>query len=270
MSIQCAEIENLLFSYLDDELDEHERIDFESHLADCASCADRVDAETRFSDTMRMHLAPPPVPELLERRLLRALDAEDRQSRAQLLRSWALPGAATVAAAAALAVFVVAPGSSRNEDLVTHAAVQQHLRQPPIEVQGAAVSPWLHEHFRPSIEVPRFSSSDIRLKGARLSHLRGLDAAQLFYEVESFGRLHEVQAHIIDASNLAFRGSRRQVIDGRELWIDGQLGLSVVAYKAPDGIGYVFTSSDMDERQLVDLVGSSDLLLRVNERLRAR
>lgn len=271
MAIHCSDIETLVNTYLDGELADDDACEFEAHTEDCAGCHERLEHEIEFRTELRRKLAPPRMPDELPARLMAALDQEDaalQQASRRRGLSWVLPGVASLAAAAALLLFVTYdPQAPAVEEPVTHEAVKAHLRQPPIEVQGAAsqVSPWISRHFQHGVEPPRFSSTDINLRGARLSHLRGRDAAQLFYEARRGSQRHEVQVHILDGSDLELRGTHRRV-GGRDLYVDGNLGYSIVTYKDPHGgMVYVFTS-DMSARDLLDLVVNSDLLLKASER----
>jgi hypothetical protein len=160
-------------------------------------------------------------------------------------------------------------GSANSNDSVTvgQDAIRQHMRRPPVEVAGAQASPWIREHFAADAVVPRFASSDVQFRGARLSRIRDRDAAQLFYDVRGSGLQHEVQVHIMRDAGTLEMPDERAVIGGRALYIDSNHGHSVVMYRDQQGVLYLFTS-DMNRASLVDLVGSSDLLMRVNERLR--
>src|SRR5688572_14745995 len=110
MATQCKDVDTLLPTYLDGELAPHDQLSFEHHLADCAGCREQVRGETTYLEAVRRSLVPPPAPPELEGRVRRALDEEERRS-AQARRragwSWALPGAAGLAAAAALALFIL-------------------------------------------------------------------------------------------------------------------------------------------------------------------
>jgi mycothiol system anti-sigma-R factor len=268
MAIHCSDIETLVHTYLDGELADEDLREFEEHTDECTACHERVESEIEFRTDLRHRLAPPRAPGELRERLMLALDQEDAAQAQQVLRSrfaWVLPGVATFAAAAALVLFLTYDGRAPAGDPVAHDAVQAHMRQPPIEVTGASqVSPWIKRHFQASVEPPRFSTAGINLRGARLSHLRGRDAAHLFYEIDRGGRRSDVQVHILDGSDLSLEGATRRRVGGRELFVDGDLGYSVVTYRDPSGMAYVFTS-DMSENELLDLVVSSDLLLKVDE-----
>lgn len=274
MGMHCKDIDALAQTYLDDELEEHDLRDFEEHVADCSECSDKVGQERKFGDMVRRHLAPPTAPDMFRRRMMLALDSEDARmadERRARRRAMILPAAATFAAAAALAVFVMAESgsaTSNNSVTVGQDAIRQHMRRPPVEVAGAQASPWIREHFAPDAVVPRFANADVQFRGARLSRIRDRDAVQLFYDVRGPGVHHEVQVHIMDAAGVELP-DERTVVGGRALYIDSNQGHSVVMYRDQQGVLYVFTS-DMNRASLVDLVGSSDLLMRVNERMNQR
>jgi anti-sigma factor (TIGR02949 family) len=271
MAIDCTEIDTLVHTYLDGELADSDVNEFEEHSAECRECAARIEDEIAFRDRLRRRLAAPRAPQGLHTRIGVLLDQEDRVSASARRRSrfaWLLPATASVAAAAALILFVTTNNASLPVESVAADAVNAHMRRPPVEVQGqaASVSPWIKKHFDSQVDVPRFASADVSLRGARLSHLRGHNAAQLFYRVDRNNQRHDMQVHIINASDLNLSSKSKRVIGGREVWVGVERGYSVVTFKDANGVGYVFTS-DMEDADLFDLVVSSDLLLRVDERL---
>ena len=282
MSIHCGDLETLLQSYLDDELADDDSSAVAEHVAECPSCKKLVADEARFHSEIRHALEPPPAPMSLRDNLSLALDREDWQARKQgrSAWSWALPGSATVAAAAALLLFVVSnsnlgsnlgsnPASTPAVSSVAPSAtyddaVRRHVRKLPIEVQGAAVQDWASRHMPRQAALPRFSAPTTNLLGARLSHLDGRDALQLYYQARVDHRVYEMTGLILDASDLDFRTRERHVIGGRELWVGESMGYNVVAHKDERGVGYVFIS-EMAVPQLLDTVANSDLLVGVPE-----
>lgn len=269
MSLQCADIETLVPTYLDDELAEEETRELEQHVARCFECRHQLDDEARFHAGLRRRLAPPAIPSAVRERVTAALDREDWNSRRHPERahwqSWALPATASMAAAAALLLFVFSNPPPQNEPPVAYDAVRQHMRRPPIEVQGTAVSPWIRRHFSPDVQVPRFEHNQTSFRGARLSHLLGRDAVQFYYNVVRDQHWHDVSMLVFDASGIdfqrTFRTGHRRVIGDRELWLDERMGYGLVAHKGPDGLGYLLIS-DMSGDQLVELLRHSDLLSR--------
>jgi anti-sigma factor RsiW len=110
MATQCNDIETLLPTYLDGELAPHDQLSFDHHMADCAVCRELVRSEGAYLVRVRELLVPPPMPEDLAARVRVVLDQADggaRAARRRSWRSWALPGAASMAAAAALVLMVV-------------------------------------------------------------------------------------------------------------------------------------------------------------------
>ncbi len=263
MAIQCADVETLVQTRLDGELADEDARALEKHLAGCSTCNEHAAEAAHFHNELRSALAPPPAPSQLREQLDLALDREDWKSRQRRAKrwGWTLPAAASLAAVASLLLFVVANREPENKSPVTDDAIERHIQRHPLEVQGAAASPWVKNRLSPDVQLPRFSYRSTNLRGARISHLRGHDAAQVFYDARIGNRRYEVSAMIFDATRLDLRVGRRSVVGGRELWAGQSRGYNVVTYKDPRGMGYVFTS-EMDADKLLDLVIASDLILR--------
>jgi anti-sigma factor RsiW len=270
MTKHCDSIETLAMTFLDGELADEELRDFELHLLACAACRSRVEAEDAALTEMRRRLAPPPAPDLLRARIGHALDAEDRtltrQARLAQVKSWLLPGAASLAAAAALIVFVTVRPPAADDVPVSRVAVSQHMRNAPLEVTGAATTPWIRRNYGAQIEPPRFADSLVRVAGARLTDVVGRKALQIFYDVTSGGGArYALQTLMFDATGVELPGEKL-VVGGRELTVDEYGGFHVVSFRDTDGLAYVFTSADLGRNQLVDMVVNSNLVLRVQER----
>jgi anti-sigma factor RsiW len=288
MPIRCTEIESLVQTYLDDELAEGETRELELHVGACDGCRRQVTAAARFHARLRQDLAalaPPSAPEELCKRVALALDQEDWRTR-RTRTTWVLPGAATVAAAAALLLFVVTPASmtptatttttttattatattrpNLAQPQVTEAAVLEHARRPPLEVQGAAVSPWMRQHYSPTAEMPRFEGVRTVLRGGRLGHLRDRQSMQLYYDVLHGQRRHEVVVHVFDGRGVDFASGfpqgRPYHIDGKELWIGELRGYGVIAHQDARGTAYLFTSEDLSGERLLEIVARADML----------
>jgi len=271
MAFHCSEIDVLIQTYLDGELGGQDLRDFEEHISQCAECRRKLQSEAALRRVVQRRLADnaPRPSQALYQRVYESLDAADHAMTAARYRaglSWVLPGTATLAAAAALLLFFTSGRPQVEEETIAEDAVKAHLRRPPVEVQGwGQVSPWIEEHFRPDVSVPRFSASNVSLRGARLSHLKGRDAAQLVYDVDLNSRKHELRVHIVDSDDLDVRNGNKYVIGGKEVWVKGAFGFNTVTIRGNDGMSYVFTS-EMDGGDLVDLVTSSDCFLGGNRR----
>lgn len=266
MAIQCADTDTLVQTYLDGELADADAAMLHGHLTECAVCAHTATEEARAHALLREKLAPPSMPMHLRDRVIEALAIDDWQSRRHSVArwSWTFPAAASVAAAAALVLFVVTNNQPAKNQAVAEDAVRQHTRPLPIEVAGNSVPVFVREHLSPMAHVPRFSSTATSLRGARLSHLGGRDAALVFYETRMGNRLYDVSALIFDARDMRLCNGRMFDIGGRDVCVSQIQGFHVATHKDDRGIGYIFIS-EMDAMTMLDFVKTSDLLLRASE-----
>jgi len=140
MATQCNDIETLLPTYLDGELGPHDQLSVDHHVADCGTCRERVRAEVAYLARVRELIAPPPPPEELRARVREALDREDGEARAARRRSrrtWALPSAAGLAAAAALTLLITSElRSPSSADAAGDHASASHRSGPAFAVDG--------------------------------------------------------------------------------------------------------------------------------------
>lgn len=270
MATQCKDIESLLPSYLDGELDPHERLSFEHHTAECVECRDRVREEAAYLERVRALLAPPATPAELVRRVNAGLDEEDRraiQVRRRTGFAWVLPGGASLAAAAALVMFMVSELRPTPvvpaEAPAVRLAVQDRVNNSPVRVGSPQeVSVAAQEYLRKPVRTPQFRPAGSSLRGWQPRELDGREAVLLLYDVpDSRGALHQVTVHLIDASGLDLRGSERWKIGTTELWVASLGAVSTVTYKDKYGFGYVF-SSDMELEELAWLVVGTDIFHR--------
>jgi hypothetical protein len=269
MPIRCTDIESLVQTYLDDELAEGESGELEQHVGECEACRRHLVQAARFHERLRQDLAalaPSGAPGELCQRIALALDQEDWRMR-RSRTTWVLPGAATVAAAAALLLFAVTsvnPTARPAQPQVTEAAVLEHISRPPLEVQGAAVSPWMRQHYSPTAQMPRFEGVRAVLRGGRLGELRGRQSMQLYYDVLHGQRRHEVVVNVFDGRDIDFASGfpqgRPYTVDGNQLWVGQLRGYGVVAHRDASGTAYLFTSEDLSGERLLEIVARADLL----------
>jgi len=270
MTKLCDSIDTLAMAYLDDELAEEELRDFELHLIDCNGCKGRVDRDRASLADLRRRLAPPPSPDLLRARLTRALDDEDaaasRAMRRQRINRWMLPGAAAIAAVAALGVFAV-NRPSVGQGAIAHEAARQNMRAAPLEVEGASTAAWVRRYYSPDVAPPQFNDGAVQLAGARLTSFHDRDAAQFFYQLQApGGRSYELRALTFAAQGIDFDGMQAVRADGVDLHVDRREGTNIVCVVDDEGYAYVFTSRDLGLEQIAGLVVRSDLVSRVHDR----
>jgi hypothetical protein len=268
MSSTCSDVSKLIPTYLDGELAESELLAFEHHLVECDSCEGEVDDERQFLDRVRDALAEAsPANETFRARLMKVLDdEEDRLARAARREwwSWALPGTATLAAAAALFVFVfdiAQPASNENRGETAMAPGNHALEAGPIgpamvSASRGEIARSASEYLRIPVRAPRFASAQADLRGWQPIRRRGHVSALFLYEVKRGAEAHRLEVQTLDARNLDLRSAERRVVRGTEVWVARTPGVSSVSYRDSNGVGYVFTSY-MDTDDLVNLVVES-------------
>lgn len=266
----CQNIETLAMAYLDDELVAEERRELELHILECTECRAHVDQERSELALLRHALVAPPAPDLLKARIARSLDDEDRKvaqtSRRQWTR-WMLPMSASLAAAAAIAVFVVGlqPPPAPATQPVAKEVVRQHTRSRPLEVQGAGTGRWLRENFAP-IDPPQFATQNVALLGARLTAINGHDAAQLQYLVSQGANQFTLTAVVIaDLGPDDLRGGQPIKVGNRVLHVYDVDGMPTISYVDEHRMGYTFASQRLSAQELLELVVSSDLIGRASQ-----
>ncbi len=74
--MDCNEFNFLVHAYVDDELDERERVETEVHLGACDTCRSKARRVSRFRQALRESYEPETAPDSLKVRLVAALEAQ--------------------------------------------------------------------------------------------------------------------------------------------------------------------------------------------------
>jgi anti-sigma factor RsiW len=264
-AMDCTEIERSVDAYLDGEFDDRERSEADAHLAGCERCQALTSRHRRVRDGLRASLrsalgpdAPAGrAPEAVRERLAIALAAARRPLWRRALSPVPL---AAVAACAAGALLVVV--SHTGDDTLLEEAVRGHNRDLPLEVTAADVGvggipAWFAGKldFRPA--PPRFGDAQVRVVGARLSHLREWPAAYFRYELPR----GKAGLYIVDDPQGRFAAAGREVRVGpHTIRIAASRGYNVAVWRQ-DEIVYSLVS-DLDENALFQLVRTAQAAAR--------
>jgi len=248
MAFCCTDIDALVHAYLDGELATHDLEELELHLASCQACRARVDEEIAFRADLRRKLAPPRAPDLLHARIGAALDAEDRAALAAQRRrgmSWILPGAATLAAAAALIMVVVTSGEAPTPTVGSKAPHAAPIQVTPDDGNRA-------------IALPTFQTPGVRLKRARMGG-QG-QSVQADYEIERNNARIFMELHIYpDGDGLPAVGDHF-VRDGVDVWVYRGNGQSSITLRKGDGRAVTAMAPLSSDDLLEFLMGNHDVL----------
>ncbi|HUK66732.1 MAG TPA: zf-HC2 domain-containing protein [Anaeromyxobacteraceae bacterium] len=256
-TMDCAELARTLDAYLDRELAPREEAEAVAHLASCPCCRELAEGEGRRRSAIRAGLkaAMGPcseagrAPDELRARLRLALSQQKKPLWRRVLAP--LPIGALAACAAGF-VFVFATQSGR--DPLVEESVLKHTRDLPLEISAASLGPdsvarWFDGKLDFNPAPPRFRGPDIRVVGARLSHIQDRPAAYVRYELPT-GHLG---LFILDDPDRRFGEAGRVVHVGpSSVHLINARGFNVAVWRRNE-IVYSLVS-DLDEDDLTRLV----------------
>ena len=259
--MECTEIRGRLALYLDNELQDDERLTIEEHLQGCEACARVFHEEQWFLDVIRqsgpLHVASPE----LRARVSSIVLAKNLEAPSSLQlgrrsnRSWIAIGIAAVLTIAILPVMVWlvlqrdTSDSLRQPSSFALMAVDTHLRrtrgQLPLEIQSATpeqISNWFANKVNFSLKLPNYQESSgqeklYTLEGARLVGFKEDYAAYVAYQMKarpiSLVITSDSVARPAGGEEIAARGLtfHYNAIDGLKVitWLDRGLTYALVS-----------------------------------------
>ncbi len=182
--MNCSELEQVIFPYVDGELDEADAALIEQHLAQCASCSTRVHDEKRFKSELKLKVqsALTPAPAHLRARVVTQVQKAHRQRVAAQWLRWSAAAAAVTLVTSA-AYFSYRP--MVRQRFVEDAALR-HAKRFPLEIQHPSaeqIEAWFGGKLDHRIAVPRLPN--VVPAGARLLNVQAKQAAYIRYDEPS-------------------------------------------------------------------------------------
>jgi anti-sigma factor (TIGR02949 family) len=235
--MNCRDLETQLTPYLDGELIDEARVDFEKHLATCPTCPRHVEIERHNLTLIRQAAREqaPVAPDAFKARLfenLRQDETSRRRTRGVQL--------AAVAAGVTLA-FTAGHQLYRDHQrrLYEQDAAMRHARQLPLEIvqSPAAIERWFGGKLDYPVRVPGFLNS--RATGGRLLQVRDKAAAYIRYDSPR-------------PMGLFVYGDDHDVDVGAEPALGSSHGYNVVSWREGDVVYQLVT--DLDEHDIRELV----------------
>ena len=254
----CEDIRERLTLYLDNELQDDERVAIEAHVQSCASCKAFVEKELAFLNAIRgsgpLHAAPA---ELKTR--VAAVVSGSKPARKPARLKWIVPIAAVLLI---LITPVVVWRAMRQANRAGNGgpspfalrAVESHLRhmrgQLPLEVESSSpqeISTWFANKVNFNVKLPSYQESSgqekvYTLEGARLVSYQNDYAAYVAY------RMKERPISLVITSDSVARPSGGEQIASRGLKFHYNSidGFKVITW-SDRGLTYALVS-DLDER----------------------
>jgi anti-sigma factor RsiW len=254
----CEDIRERLTLYLDNELQEDERLRVETHVQSCATCKAFVEKELAFLNAIRgtapLHTAPAE----LKTKVSAVVNGSKSSARGPLPMRWIVP----IAAVLLLLLIPVVVWRVRQSNRTGNAgpspfalmAVESHLRhmraQLPLEIESnnpQEISTWFANKVNFNVKLPSYQESSgqdkvYTLEGARLVGYENDYAAYVSY------RMTERPISLVITSDSVARPSGGEQIASRglEFHFNSIDGFKVITW-SDRGLTYALVS-DLDER----------------------
>jgi anti-sigma factor RsiW len=237
--------------YLDDELEEGDRLVLEAHVMACAACRAALEADRRFVSAIKESRPNYRAPESLRENISRLL--QEPPPRHNFLTSW--PVAACVALILVAVVVWFAAGFLRGAPVsFVNIAADSHQRylkgQLPLEVFSNSpeeISGWFTGKLRFNLKLPEYPQQPGKLKpyqieGARLVGFRDDYAAYIVYRLNN----HPISLLVTTDSVAKPSGGEEIPWQGLEFHFQSVNGWKVLTW-SDNGLTYALVS-DLEER----------------------
>lgn len=259
----CGEAREILFAFLDNELDAPLSIDLQRHLEHCPDCAREAEIEQAVRRQLEVSLASATASSVEANDTLRsAMKSITAHPRRLRLRRRSI--AITVGVAASILLIVTGWLAFRHEserpqhnsmaDLLVADFEHFLAKGKPVEIASSdpqSVTQWLREKTEMPVELPVLASADARLIGGRKCSLEGRTAAFAVYELNG----SPASLVVVSGGAADLQGMERVRHEGRQHWVDRCKGHTVVACQRGDLV-YAAVST-LDEDRLLALMASA-------------
>lgn len=278
-SESCKVMAPALETFLDGELDPCQIVAVESHMAECATCRERVALDKATRASLRQKLCAPAPTSLRERVAAaaaaeRAREAAGEVAPAESLRShsnvarMAIPVA--IAAGVALAISLRAPRAANdaaqrgialsddtasasvalNLDGIIEDLINLHARPLPPEVTRTEDLRTFDPFVGVKVDAPKLQPFGARFDGGRMLPIRDQRAAMLQYGLADG---HRVTLYVFDSKRVPniSKNLREHVARNGPVYTGKVRGYNVATTERR-GVGYAL-ATDLDEPQSIEL-----------------
>jgi anti-sigma factor RsiW len=248
----CADIKQLLYPYLDGELDAKQNLDVEAHILDCQTCCDLLNEEKRFLSVLEngcLHEEGPPA---LKAKIERKLCNKQRPV-SRFFSNHPFKMAFAAAMAGMLIVLLGGKlldlGINRTPPFV-RASVENHLAylngNLPLEIEShdpRVVAAWFKKRIDFMPHLPELKDDMIVLIGGRLDQFNGENVALVSYRIDK----SPVSMFIIKGNPTACVETKDfAFMKGRRFNFSHKQGLNAIAW-TDDGNHFALISSHLSQ-----------------------
>ena len=255
--MNCTEIHEYLFAFLDNELDAHLSIELQHHLDHCPACAQQAEIEREVRRQLGGVFANEQAVPVFDAAVLTATLADGRAEPGTARSSGRRRRAAKFAGIAAAVAAVVILWNATRADSFADLVVQDyaHFVEEGKTVQLASadageVSAWLRGQTGLKVSIAAMTGGRCKLIGARKCKIAGRPAAFALYEMKGTA----VSLVAADAAVMDIGTMKRADSHGDEVWVDRCKGHTVVA-KRQGKLVYAAVST-LPQNELIHLIES--------------
>jgi anti-sigma factor RsiW len=248
--VKCADAATSVQAYVDGELTGVDREQIQRHIGTCEACARTSLLHGRFKAAVRAHLPRPSVPGDFRRRLYASLEAAAPEPPSNRW-AWLRYSRLVPAVGAAVMLLLITTTVNSRQSQVLGQAQRTYQAEMPMDVVGSdcgSIASWFRGRLDFPVHAPAFANHS-NCKGGRLVNVGERLGAYLVLQ-DSSG--HRVALLVYNPGDDSLEAPHRRVINGREIYLGGGLGISSAAYRER-GLGYVVTS-DLDEDALARML----------------
>ncbi len=256
--MNCQTFKENLNKYLDGELEKRNVGPFKFHLSSCALCGLLLEKEQKFEATLRHHMVKESAPYALRESVVNCLEGKKRFAFLQNI-SWLMHGWRPVAVTMITLVLVFSVFLQNTiafplfeESITRH--VQCLAGAYPIEISSEdikEVSKWFVGKLDFAVKIPDLTRHGIKLKGARLCHLKDKKVALIYYDKDG----HRISVFVLDSQGLKVPRSKKIKHTQQTLFVNNDKGYQSILCldQRLEGVGCIFVS-DLPEEELIDLI----------------
>jgi anti-sigma factor RsiW len=232
----CAEIEKLMYPYIDGELDVKQNLDVEAHLLGCQKCCDLLNEEKRFLSVINNGCLQAKGPPALKAKIERILNKK-QQPLIRLFTNY--PFKTAFAAAMAGILLFLLTGKLLDISLnrtppFVRAAVENHLKHLngslPLEIEShdpQVVVAWFKKKIDFIPHLPELKDDMVVLLGGRLAKFKEENVALVSYRIDK----SPVTMSIIRGNPIAYVESKDfTYLHGRRFNFSRQRGLDTISW----------------------------------------
>lgn len=255
VKMDCREIKEYLYLFLDGQLDDQTSSPVKAHLSDCPLCRLEFEQEKRIDSLIKSNIPNEETPYELKEIILDKLEELGERKINPLSHIFLKPVLATSLVAFLITILTFSIFVNINKPFpVFNESVKDHIQflQGNLSIDIASNKPqevqnWLRTKLDFRIMVPDLSSQEVNLLGARICSLKEKKTAYIMYEKDG----HNISVFMFDAKGLKFPKAKRIAVNNKTFYLSKEKGYNSALW-IEEGIACVFVS-DLSEIELLHL-----------------